>query len=367
MSRPGLLASALFTLVTLLIAAACSIPTEPPPKEKPPEPTFQPGEYGGEPLPGTENLFNLVPSPDGERIALIRERTPGTPSDPRKQLWIVNRDGSNPRLISVNTLRAEWHPNGNQLVVTVSFVGNFSVHTVDLETLKATQWTGREDQRLSFPVVSSTGWFDDGRRLLVFVHQKAYQQPFERGLYVIDTQDSTTIGPLVEFMEVTHFGNRKQYVVGQKFLPGQTPPSGNFARYDFADSTWHWITDFPRDSLGRVFVDPPVPSPTDDIAAQARRTGNAKQLFLFRPDADGADDDARPITELGGDNPRWAPDGRSFIFTRDVHRSEGARYVPFRFDLETMEAKPLWPTLPDSVPDFPDLSTQTLSQTSKLR
>ena len=30
--------------------------------------------------------------------------------------------------------------------------------------------------------------------------------------------------------------------------------------------------------------------------------------------------------------------------------------------MNTMEAKSLWPALPDSVPDFPDLSTQTLSQ-----
>jgi hypothetical protein len=37
--------------------------------------------------------------------------------------------------------------------------------------------------------------------------------------------------------------------------------------------------------------------------------------------------------------------------------------VPFRFDMSSMEAKALWPALPDSVPDFPDLSTQSLSKT----
>jgi hypothetical protein len=71
----------------------------------------------------------------------------------------------------------------------------------------------------------------------------------------------------------------------------------------------------------------------------------------------------RQITELGGDNPRWGDKGSSFIFRRDVHRGEGARYVPYRFDLETNEAEPLWPALPDSVPDFPPLSSQTLSKT----
>jgi len=66
----------------------------------------------------------------------------------------------------------------------------------------------------------------------------------------------------------------------------------------------------------------------------------------------------RQITKLGGDNPQWSPDGSDVLFRRDVHWGEGARYVPFRFDLETMQAEPLWPALADSVPDFPDLSTQ---------
>lgn len=353
-------------LAILAMAAACSSPTEPPPPEEP-DPLFEQGDYGGPALPGTEELFNLMPSPDGEQIALIRARTPSVSTDPRNQLWIVDRDGSNPRLISVNTTSARWHPTEEKLAVTVFIRGDFYVYTIDLETLEATQWAGVDDQRISLPVVSSSGWFDDGHRLLVFVHLKAYQQPFERGLYVIDTRDSTTTGPIVELMQATNFGNGQEYVVGRKYLPDQSPPSGNFARYDFAESTWHWITDIPRDSLTRVLVDVPVPSPTADLVVQPRYAGFAKQLFLFRPDPDGTDDDAQQITELGGENPRWEPDGSGFLFKRDVHRGSGARYVPFRFDLETREAKPLWPALPDSVPDFPDLSTQTLSQSFNRR
>jgi hypothetical protein len=72
-------------------------------------------------------------------------------------------------------------------------------------------------------------------------------------------------------------------------------------------------------------------------------------------------ENVRQITELGGDIPQWSPDGSYFIFRRDVHKGEGARYVPFRFDLDAMQAAPLWPALPDSVPDFPDLLTQTFT------
>jgi len=357
MSRP-LSTFGLALLATFLVALACTGPTEPPTDE----PTFEPGEYGGDPLPGTEHLSNVKPSPSGDRFALVRKRTPGKPSDPRNQLWIVDRDGDNPRLISASTGTVDWAPSGRSLAVTVVRGIDVYVYTIDLETGKATQWTGKEAQRLSFPVVSNPVWFEDGHRLLVSVAQEAYQQPFPRGTYIIDTQDSTTTGPLLEFMQSAFLGKNDRYATGRKYLQNDNPPSGNFIRYNFADSTWHWITDSPKDSLVR-YVDPPVPSPTSTVLVQSRKVHNAPQLFLMNH----RDKDVRQITELGGDNPRWSPNGSYFVFRRDAHRGEGARYVPYRFDLETREAKPLWPTLPDSVPDFPDLPTQTLDKIAPRR
>ncbi|WP_263808973.1 TolB family protein [Salinibacter sp.] len=341
----------------VVIAAACSTPTEP--KKK--EPTFAPGEYGGEPLPGTEHVQELFPSPSGDRIALIRKRTPDESSDPRNQLWIVDRDGTNPRLIGVNILGADWHPTEDRLAVTVAVGIDFYVYTIDLETMETKQWTGKNHQRLSFPVVSSSGWFEDGHRLLVFAHQKAYQQPFPRGLYIVDTSDSTTIGPLAELFESASFGKNHEYAIGKKYLRDNSPPSGNFARYNFADSTWQWITDFPEDSLD--LVDTPVACPGTNYIFQAREVQNAKQLFIM----ESRGENARQITTLGGDIPRCGSNGSYFIFRRDVNQGQGARYVPFRFELETMEAEPLWPTLPDSVPDFPPLSSQSLSKTLNPR
>lgn len=121
-------------LTALLLAAACSTAPEPPeekpPNEEPPEPTFKEGTYGGPPLSGTESLANLRPSPSGDRIALIRERTPGESTDPRNQLWIVGRDGSDPRLISVNTVSVHWHPNGDRVVVSVGRGDSFIIRSI---------------------------------------------------------------------------------------------------------------------------------------------------------------------------------------------------------------------------------------------
>jgi hypothetical protein len=337
---------------TVLVAAACSTPTEPPSEGE--EPTFAPGEYGGDPLPSTEHITIVEPSPSGDRFAVIRRRTPGELSDPRFQLWIVDRDGSNPRLISVNTQDVAWHPDGERLVVTVARGIDFFVYTIDLKTMETTQWTGKESQRLSFPVVSMVGWFQDGDRILVSANQKAYQQPFPRGIYIINTSDSTTVGPLLELFEPTRLGAADQYTVGKKYIRNGAPKSGNFARYDFDEDSWYWITNVSQDSLRHMGT--PVPSPTDDHIVQSREIENAKQLFLMN----SRGKNTRQITDLGGDIPGWGPDASYITFRRDVHRGEGARYVPFRFDLETMTAEPLWPARPDSVPDFPDLSTQAL-------
>ena len=223
-------------------------------------------------------------------------------------------------MISVNTLGAHWHPDGDRLAVTVATGIDFYVYTIDLETMEATQWTGRDDQRLSFPVVSNPVWFQDGRRLLVSVARRAYQQPFPRGIYVIDTRVTSTTSPLVELMQAAYLGPGDRYITGRKYVRSGDPLSGNFARFDLADSTWQWITAFSDDSLVR-YVDVPVPSPTEDLLVQSRETRSADQLFLMNSQGENV----RQVTELGGDNPQWSPGGSHVLFRRDVHRGEGAR------------------------------------------
>ena len=120
-------------------------------------------------MAGTEELYNVRLSPDGAQVALIREATPGEPDDPRDQLWIVNRDGSDARLIGVNIGTVDWSPDGEQLAVTVSYGIDFYVYTIELATLEARQWTGGEEQFFSKPTVSNPVWFADGERLLVSV------------------------------------------------------------------------------------------------------------------------------------------------------------------------------------------------------
>jgi Tol biopolymer transport system component len=279
-------------------------------------------------------------------------------SEPRFQLWITDRDGSNPRLVAAHVGTAVWSPDGSRLALTAALGIDFYVCTLDMATGEVTQWTGQPGQDLDFPVVSHGDWFADGARLLVYVAQKAYQQPFPRGLYVLDTRDSTVSPPLVEFFEGTYLGYDDSYALGRKYLADHGPLSGNYARYDFATDSWDWVTRVAPDSLR--FFEIPVPSPASPQVVQARLVEHADQLFLFpRPEAMQWRPRAeQQLTTLGGDNPTWTHDGRQVVFRRDVHRGPGARYVPFVYDLETGTEEALWPTQPDSLPSFPPVASQ---------
>ncbi len=331
----------------LLLIAGCSSPVAPPMEE----PLFGPGDYGGDPLPGTEYLTQLTPSPDGSRIALVRHRTPGAEFSPRKQLWIVNADGSDPEFIGVNTGSVFWHPDGQRLAVNVVSGTNVYLYTLDLATRETRQWSGTDSLFFNFENAAWGGWFADGHRLLVSVASTGYQQAYARGLYILDTASGAVEGPLLELMQATYLGGDESYVTGQKFVYRDDPlfeHDGNWARYYLTTSAWRYITDVPADSIYTIFA---VPSPVGETVVLQREVEHADQLFLMT--SDGAE--VRRITELGGNIPRWAADGSSFLFIRDVHRGPGARWVPFAYNLGAGEERVLWPALPDSVPVFPPL------------
>jgi hypothetical protein len=136
-----------FGLWFVVLLAACSSPGV-----EPEEPHFRPGEYGGNPLPGTESLNNVRLSPDGRRVALVREITPGDPFSPRRQLWLLDADGTNPELLALGAGTIDWSPDGSTLAVTASPGGislDSYIYTIGLDTREVQQWTGLDHQVIS--------------------------------------------------------------------------------------------------------------------------------------------------------------------------------------------------------------------------
>ena len=340
--------------LTIVLAVACEQTVEPPPPAEE-EPFFKPGEYGGDALNGTEHLYNFQLSPDGSRMALIRSRTPDLPLEPRDQLWILNADGSEPKLIGFNIGTVDWHPDGESLAFT--FIIGFSDTFIVTYTLNDPEsvriWSGLEEKFLDMKTTSNPRWFSNGSDLLVSVWGKAFQQSYEPGVYIIDTINNSVEGPLLEFSIGGMLGNQEQYFISSYFPSQSNPLDGNYIKYSFEGEDWDWITAFSKDSLNR-WIKQPDPNPQGTELIFQRHTENAWQLF--RMESDGSN--LRQITELGGNQLRWAPDGSRVYFNRDVHKAPGARYVPHVYELSTGTVEPLWPHLPDSVPQFPALDTQ---------
>lgn len=342
----------LLVLMFTSAISSCEQPTKPPPDET--EPYFKPGEYGGDPLEGTEHLYNMQLSPDGSKIALIRSRTPGSLLEPRDQLWILNADGTNPRLIGYNIGGADWSPDGGKLAITFMPGAPYTyIFTIRLDSMKATQWSGDENMFFSKATESNPRWFNDNQRLLISVWAKAYKQPYERGVYVIHTNDQTIEGPLVKIAAGAFLGNNEKYFIATKYLDQSDPLSGNYISYNLESQSWNWISDFPDDSLYKL-VNQPKPNPQEDELIYTRYIDNAWQLFLLN----SSGKEIKQLTKFGGENPTWNKNGNGIYFNRDTHKAPGARYIPFYYELATKQLQPLWSNLPDSVPQFPALSTQ---------
>lgn len=338
-------------LVFITIIGSCEQPTEPPDED---QPYFKPNEYGGTALAETEHLYNIQSSPDGTKIALIRSRTPSRGFEARNQLWIVNVDGTNPTLISYNIDTVDWSTDSKKLAVTyIPGAPHTYVFTINLEEMEAKQWTGAEDMFFSEQVEGNPRWFSDNKKLLISVWGKAYQQTYERGVYTLDTSTGEIEGPLVPIAARALLGKDEEFFTSDKYLEQGKPNTGNYIRYDFNSKEWNWITSFPEDSLGR-WVKTPRPNPKGSEIVYARFVENAWQLFMM--DENG--DNERQFTILGGHEISWSKDGTKLYFNRDTHKAPGARYIPFYYELETGVISPVWPDLPDSVPEFPLVNTQ---------
>tara|TARA_R110002124_G_scaffold149259_4_gene315343 strand:- start:11562 stop:12641 length:1080 start_codon:yes stop_codon:yes gene_type:complete len=339
-------------LVLLFSYNNCGVEGLPP--EPMTEPYFKEGEYGGALLPNTEHLYWISPSPDGEKIALIREKTPNE-NDPTRQLWIMNADGSEPICIAYDVSPISWHPDGTKIAFSYNpFTSPYTyVFTLNLENNELKLWNSKDELFFDKYAETTSGWFADGEKLLIAVNGKAYQQEYERGTYSLNTSDSSVLGPYKILLEGTILGNNDKWIVGTQY--NLTRLSSNKGLYDIENDEFHWLTTFDTDSDSlRRYTDIAIPNPNGPEIIIPRFVENAWQLFQY----DKTGTDIKQLTELGGHEVSWVRGKNYFIFNRDTHKAPGAKYIPYKYNFENHVIEPLWPNLPDSVPVFPDFSTQ---------
>jgi hypothetical protein len=254
--------------------------------------------------------------------------------------------------VSIITGGPRWAPEGKRLSHTVLKGIDQYAFAFDLETDASRQLTGIEGTKIDLGTAHAGDWFADGRRTLVSVWSTAFEQTFERGLYTVDVVTGAITGPLITYFESASLGASDRYALGIKYGETPGPLDGNLAYYNFATREWDWVTRLSRTEIGSGLHGDL--NPHDSRVVFSVREGHADQIFLTSLEGE----EPVQLTRLGGTAPIWLPDGSGFTFIRDVHIGPGARFVPFVYDMASGEERPLFPTLPDSLPQLPPVDTQ---------
>ncbi len=314
---------------------------------------FNPGEYGGSSLEDKEDIYNVTFSNDGERVALIRRRTPGNLTEPIRQLWIVDKDGRNPEFIASGTQSIAWSEDDSRIASTFVIGGQHTfVIVIDLEKRIAKQLTGSPDHTINRYNAANPQFMPGSSNLLVSVWGQAYQQDYDIGVYVINYEDESVEGPLGEYLNRANLGNNGAFFSAFYLDTVSGDYSNIFVNYDFSTGG---LDEINPELTGTEFrLDNSTPNPRGNEIILEIRRDFADQLVKTSFSLEHFEQ----ITELGGHNVKWMPDG-NFVFIRDIHKGSGAHYVPHKYNSTTGTITKLWDDLPDYVPEFPPTNNFT--------
>ena len=233
------------------------------------------------------DVIRVELSDDGQLVAFVRRTLLGRdPRYGRSSLWVVERDGGNPReLVSDSQLRARlgatddddigfpalmWIPNGHRLLYNVTFFPPYlweqGLYLVDADTLGSAELVPVEE-------VTDFAPSPDGERIAVAT---------STNLFFVLVDDSLA-------------GD-----VGSTYPAGEVPGVGPYSSMGEVSSLRGW---------------------TQDSFAILVRRGNT----IWRVPVDGGA--AQSLITLRGDNEELAPDGSTVTFVRRGAQSGGRRFV----------------------------------------
>lgn len=118
---------------------------------------------GRNPVRVTQELGTAHSEPawslDGTR--LLFSRIAFRPNDQfDSELWLVNADGGNPRLVVADGFAGKWHPDGTRIIYSSNKTGNHEIYTAALD--------GSGEQRLTDTSADESypAWSPDGRQIV---------------------------------------------------------------------------------------------------------------------------------------------------------------------------------------------------------
>lgn len=122
-------------------------------------------------LRGDHEIFSWVRwSPDGSQIAFLRSKINGKTPGEKRQLWVMNSDGTNARNVAEKILWSYppiWSPNGNRIL--------FAVQENEGENSIAVDYTALESNLWEYDISTSSS-----TKVTNFIKKKVYHPNYSR-------------------------------------------------------------------------------------------------------------------------------------------------------------------------------------------
>jgi Tol biopolymer transport system component len=232
------------------------------------------------PLYGVPNFFPKW-SPAGQLVAYEHC---GVDSN---GIWLVNSDGTNPRLFFLNSGRPSWSPDGSSLVFVRAMDQERNIFTkrIDGDTLSQLTFGGLND---------APNWSPDGNKIAYISDVGDESGNFST--WVLDLSDTSKVDLSIDG-------------------PVDWSPDMKYFIYTGSDSKiWRVKTDGsnPEELIKGSIRGCPEYSPDGSaIAFTNRRSGDPlRQVWVM--DADG--NNPEQLTTDGGESPSWSPDGSKIVY-----------------------------------------------------
>ena len=295
------------TALAIVVMAACS--------------DDDPESSGSTQTTTDETTTTTTAEPSGPRGPIVFQRLDPGKEPGEEDLYTVNADGSDVRLLFEGAEHASWSPDGTEVAVFCCDDG-MAGHFVDVATGEL-RTTPQPDETLE--LFCGFGWSPDGER--VACEGYGADDPELNGMYTIRASDGgdpqrITSNPGGSDIAGGYSPDGKQIV----FIRGQDeePPSGYFV-VNVDGSGLRQIS-----PPGMVLDDSGFGgrfSPSGDQILFVAKSAAEDHKAIWIVDAEGGAPEQLPITpgcggpltagEFGCYAPSWSPDGEQIVFTRN--------------------------------------------------